>query len=67
MRKIMMVIAAGALTFSMAACNTSGERAGGGAVIGGLAGAAIVGAATAPRSPCPRGTFRDARGNLYCR
>ena len=91
MRMIIMVIAAGALTLSMAACTTSGERAGGGAVIGGLAGAvvggaatgrasgalagaavgaaggAIVGAATAPSSPCPHGTFRDARGNLYCR
>ncbi len=87
----MTLIAAGLLTLSMTACNTPGERAGGGAVIGGLAGAAvggaasgrtsgalagaaigaaggaIVGGATAPRGPCPRGTFRDAAGNLYCR
>jgi osmotically inducible lipoprotein OsmB len=46
MRKIMTLIAAGALTLSVAACNTPGERAGGGAVVGGLAGAAVGGAAT---------------------
>ena len=31
------------------------------------AGGAIVGAATAPRTQCPYGTYRDAYGNLYCR
>jgi osmotically inducible lipoprotein OsmB len=44
-------------------------RAGGalaGAAIG-AAGGAIVGGATAPRNPCPNGTFRDRSGNLYCR
>ena len=44
-------------------------RAGGalaGAAIG-AAGGAIVGGATAPRSQCPYGTYRDAYGNLYCR
>ena len=39
MKKIMTAIAAGALTLSMAACNTPGERAVGGAAIGGIAGA----------------------------
>jgi hypothetical protein len=33
----------------------------------GAAGGAIVGGATAPRNPCPDGTFRDRFGNLYCR
>jgi len=46
MKKIMTAIAAGALTLSMAACNTPGERAVGGAAIGGIAGAAIGGATT---------------------
>ena len=75
MKKIMTAIAAGALTLSMAACNTPGERAVGGAAIGGLAGAAIggaggaiVGASTAPRGPaCPYGTYQDVYGNVYCR
>ena len=46
MKKIITAIAAGALTLSMAACNTPGDRAVGGAAIGGFAGAAIGGAAT---------------------
>jgi osmotically inducible lipoprotein OsmB len=46
MKKILSVVAAGALALSVTACNTPGERAAGGAVIGGLAGAAIGGAAT---------------------
>ena len=46
MRRVITIIAAGALTLSIAACNTSGERAAGGAVVGGLAGAAVGGAAT---------------------
>ena len=37
----------------------------GGAI--GAAGGAIVGSATAPRSRCPYGTFRDRWGNLRCR
>jgi hypothetical protein len=44
----------------------SGGRVGGtlaGAAIG-AAGGAIVGAATAP---CPRGTYTDYYGNVYCR
>ena len=74
MKKIISAIAAGALTLSMAACNTPGERAVGGAAIGGLAGAAIgaaggavVGAATTPQPACPYGTYQDMYGNLYCR
>jgi hypothetical protein len=42
----------------------------GGALVGagvGAAGGALVGAATAPRSRCPYGVFRDRRGNLRCR
>jgi osmotically inducible lipoprotein OsmB len=57
-----MVIAAGALTFSMAACNTSGERAGGGAVIGGLAGAAVGGAASGRASGALAGAAVGAAG-----
>jgi osmotically inducible lipoprotein OsmB len=44
-------------------------RAGGalaGAAIG-AAGGAIVGHATAPRNPCPYGTYSDRFGNIYCR
>ncbi|MGO4705641.1 hypothetical protein AB4072_07675 [Microvirga sp. 2MCAF38] len=46
MKKIITIFAAGALTLSVAACNTPTDRAVGGAAIGGLAGAAIGGAAT---------------------
>jgi osmotically inducible lipoprotein OsmB len=46
MKKIISAIAAGALTLSVAACNTPQDRALGGAAIGGLAGAAVGGAAT---------------------
>ena len=41
MKKIISATLAGALALSVAACNTPGERALGGAAIGGLAGAAI--------------------------
>jgi surface antigen len=41
MKKIMTLAAAGALTLSVAACNTPGERAAGGALIGGATGAAV--------------------------
>jgi osmotically inducible lipoprotein OsmB len=91
MKKLAAAIAVSALTLSVSACYTPGERAAGGAVVGGVAGAAVggattgrasgalagatvgaaggalVGAATAPRVQCPRGTFRDSRGNLRCR
>jgi osmotically inducible lipoprotein OsmB len=56
MRKIMTIAAA-------ATGRTGGTLAG--AAIG-AAGGAIVGGATAPRNPCPYGTFRDRFGNLYC-
>jgi len=41
MKKFLSVAAAGALALSVSACNTPGERAAGGAVIGGLGGAAV--------------------------
>ena len=81
MKKIISATLAGALALSVAACNTPGERALGGAAIGGAAtgrasgalagaavgaaGGAIVGAGTAPQ--CPYGTYRDVYGNIYCR
>ena len=72
MRKIITALAAAALTLSMTACYTPGERAAGGAMLGAATGAAVgaasgamVGAATAPS--CPYGVYRDAYGNLYCR
>lgn len=46
MNKIILAAAAGVMTLSVAACNTPGERALGGAAIGGLAGATIGGIAT---------------------
>jgi hypothetical protein len=41
MKKLMTIVAASAMTLSVAACNTPGERAAGGALIGGASGAAI--------------------------
>jgi hypothetical protein len=46
MKKILAIAAAGSLALSVTACYTPGERAVGGALIGGAAGAAIGGAAT---------------------
>jgi osmotically inducible lipoprotein OsmB len=46
MKKIISLLAAGAMALSVSACVTPEERAAGGAVIGGLTGAAIGGAAT---------------------
>jgi osmotically inducible lipoprotein OsmB len=48
-----------------AATGRAGGALAGGAI--GAAGGAIVGSATAPRSRCPYGTFRDRWGNLRCR
>ncbi|MEE1613434.1 glycine zipper domain-containing protein [Microvirga sp. CF3016] len=62
MKTIMTLIAAGALTLSTAACNTPGERAGGGAIVGGLAGAAIGGAATGRASGALAGAAVGAAG-----
>ena len=55
---------AGAAIGGAATGRGSGALAG--AAIG-AAGGAIVGGATAPRNPCPYGTYRDRWGNLYCR
>ena len=63
MKKIMTAIAAGALTLSMAACNTPGERAVGGAAIGGIAGAAI-GSAAGQNHYSYRGYNRGNNGAL---
>jgi hypothetical protein len=62
MKKILSVVAAGALALSVTACNTPGERAAGGAVIGGLAGAAIGGAATGRTSGALAGAAIGAAG-----
>ena len=62
MRTIMTVIATGVLTLSATACNTPGERAGGGAIIGGLAGAAVGGAATGRTSGALAGAAIGAAG-----
>ncbi len=55
---------AGAAVGGAATGRASGALAG--AAIG-AAGGAIVGGATAPRSQCPYGTYRDSYGNIYCR
>lgn len=49
MKKIMSVGFAGALALSVGACYSPGERAGGGALIGGATGAAIGAAASGGR------------------
>lgn len=46
MKKVLAVAVIALTTGGVAACNTAGERAGGGALLGGAAGAAIGGAAT---------------------
>lgn len=46
MKKIMTISAASVVALGLAACNTPGERAAGGALIGGATGAAIGGLAT---------------------
>ncbi len=46
MKKITAILAAGALTLSLSACYTPGERAAGGAAIGAATGAAVGGLAT---------------------
>ena len=57
MKKIITAFVAGAVTLSVAACNTPGERAAGGAV---------VGAATA-RPACPGGYYLASDGYCYPR
>ncbi len=46
MKQMVSAVAAGALALSLTACNTPGDRAAGGAVLGGLTGAAVGAAAT---------------------
>jgi hypothetical protein len=62
MKKIVMLAAAGALTLSTTACYTPGERAVGGAAIGGLAGAAVGAAATGRASGALAGAAVGAAG-----
>ncbi|AWN52938.1 hypothetical protein VQ03_22655 [Methylobacterium tarhaniae] len=46
MKKLIAATLAGAMALSLGACNTPGDRAAGGAALGGLTGAAIGAAAT---------------------
>jgi osmotically inducible lipoprotein OsmB len=62
MKKIMTFAAIGALAFSLAACETPGERAAGGALIGGATGAAIGGLATGRGSGALAGGLIGAAG-----
>jgi osmotically inducible lipoprotein OsmB len=62
MKKIIIAAAASALALSIAACNTPGERAVGGAALGGLAGAAIGGVATGHTSGALAGAAVGAAG-----
>ncbi|MFL4995352.1 MAG: glycine zipper domain-containing protein [Microvirga sp.] len=62
MRTIMTAIAASTLMLSMAACTTPGERAAGGAVLGGVTGAAVGGAATGRTSGALAGAAVGAAG-----
>jgi osmotically inducible lipoprotein OsmB len=50
MRKIVSLTLAGAAALSLSACYSPGERAGGGALIGGASGAAIGAAASGGRA-----------------
>jgi surface antigen len=64
MKKLMTLAAAGALTMSVAACNTPGERAAGGAVIGGLGGAAVGAAVGGGRGALVGGALGAAGGAI---
>jgi osmotically inducible lipoprotein OsmB len=61
-KKILSVFAAGALALSVSACNTPGERAAGGAVIGGLGGAAVGAAVGGGRGALVGGALGAAGG-----
>ena len=50
MKRLVSVLAAGAIALSVAACNTPGERAAGGALIGAGTGAAIGAVASGGRA-----------------
>ena len=62
MKKIISALAAGALALSVAGCYTPGERAAGGAAIGGLTGAAVGAAATGRASGALAGAAVGAAG-----
>ena len=62
MKKIISAAAAGALALSLTACYSPGERAAGGAALGGLTGAAIGAAATGRASGALAGAAVGAAG-----
>ena len=62
MKKIISVLAAGAMALSVSACYSPGDRAAGGAGIGALTGAAIGGAATGRASGALAGAAVGAAG-----
>jgi osmotically inducible lipoprotein OsmB len=62
MRKIISAVVAGALALSVSACYSPGDRAVGGAALGGLTGAAIGGAATGRASGALAGAAIGAAG-----
>ena len=64
MKKIMTLAAAGALTLSVAACNTPEERAVGGALLGGVSGAAIGGAVGGGRGALVGGALGAGGGAI---
>lgn len=62
MKKLVMISALAAMTLGLAACNTPGERAAGGALIGGATGAAIGGLATGRAGGAVAGGIIGAAG-----
>jgi osmotically inducible lipoprotein OsmB len=62
MKKILSLVAAGAMALSVSACETPGERAAGGALLGGATGAAIGGLATGRGSGALAGGVIGAAG-----
>ena len=62
MKKIFAIAAAAGLALSVAACQTPGERAAGGALIGGAGGAAIGAAAGGGRGALIGGAIGAASG-----
>lgn len=62
MKKIFALAAAVGLALSVAACNTPGERAAGGALIGGAGGAAVGAAAGGGRGALIGGAIGAASG-----
>ena len=62
MKKVISISFAGALALSLGACYSPGERAGGGALIGGATGAAIGAAASGGRAGGTLAGRGDRRG-----